>query len=388
MRNVQRLALVFSAAAFLTGSVSAQVAILGSPGGGPVWNDDVKAKLLASGVSLGGVTIFDMSQVTLSVAQLQAFNAVLVYSDNPGYLDPNAQGDNLHDYVDAGGGVVIATFTNSSIPLGGTWVSAGYDAITSGGQTQGFQLQLGTRFFPAHPLFSISPVTTFDGGTSSYHGIGALAANSTRLADYTNGDIFAAERNGLVGRVISLNFYPPSSDARSDFWTASTDGDNLMANALSYVGQCGNPAIYCTAKINSLGCTPTISSTGASSASAGSGFTIRASSVRNQKPGLMLYSVTGRAAVPFQSGFRCVNVPVRRTTAANSGGTALPASDCSGVYAIDMNTFTVGGLGGNPIPALGIQGTTVDCQWWGRDPGFPAPNNSTLSDALEYVVCP
>jgi len=144
--------------------------------------------------------------------------------------------------------------------------------------------------------------------------------------------------------------------------------------------------VYCTAKLNSIGCLPAIGSTGAPSASLGSGFVVSGSNVRNQKQGLLLYSVSGRAATPFQGGTLCLAPSIKRSCGINSGGSALPASDCSGVYSLDMNAFAVGALGGHPLPALTVLGTLVDCQLWGRDPGFPAPQNTTLTDALEYSV--
>jgi hypothetical protein len=145
---------------------------------------------------------------------------------------------------------------------------------------------------------------------------------------------------------------------------------------------------YCTAKVNSLGCPPAIASAGSPSATAGSGFTVSASNVRNQKSGLLFYGINGRAAAPFQNGTLCVAPPVRRTLGTNSGGNPQPANDCSGVYAIDMNAFALSSGPPVPLPELQVAGTIVDCQWWGRDPGFVAPNNTTLSDALEYVVGP
>jgi len=113
-----------------------------------------------------------------------------------------------------------------------------------------------------------------------------------------------------------------------------------------------------------------------------------ASNLRNQRIGLLFPGNSGRAAHPFQGGILCVAAPLQRAPQVDSGGSALPAIDCSGVYSIDMNRFAAGGLGGAPLPALGVAGTLIQCQWWGRDPGFPAPNNATLTEGLEYSICP
>ncbi|MEO6709176.1 MAG: hypothetical protein ABI054_14190 [Planctomycetota bacterium] len=145
--------------------------------------------------------------------------------------------------------------------------------------------------------------------------------------------------------------------------------------------------VYCTSKVNSLGCLPVLDATGSASASAGSGFGLITRNVINNKPGLYLYTSAGQAAVPFSGGLRCVNNPVRRSVSMNSAGNS-PPNDCSGVYSLDMNAFAVGALGGTPAPYLTIPGTLVDAQCWGRDNGFSPPNNATFSGGLEYTVGP
>ena len=149
-----------------------------------------------------------------------------------------------------------------------------------------------------------------------------------------------------------------------------------------------SPAIsYCTAKLNSLGCTPQIYGVGNSSATSGSGFAVNVTNVLNNKPGLMIYTDGGQAAVPFTGGTLCIAPPIKRSVPLNSNGNVGP-TDCSGLYSIDMNAFAVGALGGTPAPFLTAPGVVVCAQAWGRDNGFAPPDNTTLSDGLLFTVGP
>jgi hypothetical protein len=147
------------------------------------------------------------------------------------------------------------------------------------------------------------------------------------------------------------------------------------------------PNVYCTAKVNALGCTPAISFTGSPVAANSAGFTVRGANVRNQKSGLLFYGMnTGAAAIALSGGTLCVKTPIKRTQAVSSGGSPLPTQDCSGVYSIDMNAFAH--QAGSPVPPaiLRVPGTQMNVQWWGRDPGLAPPNNTTLTNGLQYTI--
>jgi hypothetical protein len=187
-------------------------------------------------------------------------------------------------------------------------------------------------------------------------------------------------------RAFDAKFGPGGKLAIGGYTTGGGTGDYDYLGLQLDLGE--SPHGYCTAKTTSNGCVPLVTFTGISSASATSGFAVRASQLRNQKTCLLFYGLNGAAATPFQGGTMCVQAPVVRTMLQNSGGSALPVDDCSGSVALDLNAFASGALGGTPAPQLQTVGYTIHCQFWGRDPGFAPPLNTMLSSALRYVVLP
>lgn len=138
-------------------------------------------------------------------------------------------------------------------------------------------------------------------------------------------------------------------------------------------------ATFCTAKLNSQGCLPSIGSTGTPSASSAAPFVITATNVVNNQFGMLFYGFAPDAQ-PFQGGTLCAQTPVRRTFVIHSGGNAGP-SDCSGVYGFDMNAWIRSG----PDASL-VAGTRVVAQFWSRDPQSVTPTG--LTNAIDFTIMP
>ena len=244
------------------------------------------------------------------------------------------------------------------------------------------------------PLGTTQPCALVPGGAGQFY------ATSTVRVDGAQGHVEVVALQYDASGQRNWSFTPSPTAVAGNEWAVAatlTEQDRLVlagdtCNGCAWAGSAlvlaydlsDAPQAYCEGKVNSLGCTPAMTFTGQPSAGASSGFVVGAQDELADKLGMLLYGVTGAAATPFQGGTLCLAGAILRTPAQSSGG----AGGCSGAYAIDINAFAHGLLGGNPHPVLLTPGATVWCQVWGRDPGFAPPNNTSLSNGLRYVVLP
>jgi hypothetical protein len=201
---------------------------------------NVIAGLNATG-QVGTITDFDASAATPTAADFAGIDVAFVVSDDS-FADRVALGDAIADFVDGGGRVVESTFSlycpEDDISVSGRWVTDGYGAMVNPNPECDQRDGDGPLGFV--PLDASSPllagVTSFNGGTSSYRNDAVVAPGATLLANWDDEfpTPFEAYTTAHAGCVVALNFYPPSSEARSDFWDATTDGFVLQANALNF----------------------------------------------------------------------------------------------------------------------------------------------------------
>jgi len=203
--------------------------------------NDVKDVLERSGAFVN-VAAIDLTVTTPTGDDLDAFDAVLVWSDN-GFADADTLGDRLADYVDRGGGVVVAAVSFDAPDkldpdaLGGRFLAQNYYAIQPGVDNVGNgRRRLGALAAADHPI--LKDVDTVDGGPSTFHSPTAtLTSGSTLVASWDNGDALVAVKTLGQARRADLNLFPPSGRIDLGLWPfrPSNDVPQLFVNALLWV---------------------------------------------------------------------------------------------------------------------------------------------------------
>ena len=176
---------------------------------------------------------------------------------------------------------------------------------------------------------------------------------------------------GSFGKSRVLAFSPPGSEITGSVAGLATVEITPSAPAVA----------YCTAKLNSLGCSPAIGWSGVPGATEPGPFLIQATQVLNLRNGLLFYGYSGRAALPFLGGTLCVMPPNRRTGLQNAGGSLPPTMDCSGSYSFDFNALIQSG-----IDPLLVPGQQINGQYWSRDSAQPDGTGVSLANAIEFVI--
>ncbi len=203
------------------------------------WATDVTTKItgaLATFYPAVTVTITTITDRTYTGSTLlrSSFDVVLLTQDAS--FSNASVGTALNTFVAAGGGLVITVFACSSVALAGfTYATYAPNVTTGATNNRTGTSTLGT-FTASDPL--MANVTTFNAGTARY-GSQTLTLNSgaTTVAFYSDGGPLVVKRVIGTARTVSLNFYSPSSTVRADFWTATTHGDRIMANAIVWTGK-------------------------------------------------------------------------------------------------------------------------------------------------------
>jgi hypothetical protein len=170
---------------------------------------------LAAFSDLVVIDIVDVRLSTPSLPTLLNYDAVLVWSNSP-YFNAAALGDVLADYVDLGGGVVLATFS---------WYGPTFDL-------EGRMMTDYSPFVQAGDnLYTTADLGVYDSGHPIMEGVSAisenfrddvtLAADAVQVAAWDDDVPFVATK----GHVVGMTLFPPPVQ-----WTG--DVPTLVHNAL------------------------------------------------------------------------------------------------------------------------------------------------------------
>ena len=151
----------------------------------PAWRAEI-----ATAIGNATVDYMDARSVTPTVQDLTAYCGVITWT-NAVYANQSAFGDNLADYVDGGGQVILGVFSTFTmgISLSGRIMSAGYSPVTSptGSNTGMMSMYAGDG---SSELYA--GVSTLG---SSFQDVLVLQGGGIQDGTYTNGEILAAHQS-------------------------------------------------------------------------------------------------------------------------------------------------------------------------------------------------
>jgi hypothetical protein len=198
----------------------------------PGYADDVRNYLMGT-MKFMTIDVYDASVMNPTLADLQAHQSVLVFSDKV-FFNPVALGDVLADYYDGGGRVVLAMFSTVGV---GTRVQgrfgdtgAGY-MITDPIEPLSMPKDdfMGTVFEPQSPL--MRKVSAF-AAISTFRSTGNPINGGVVVAQWDSGEPFII-RGTVKGRNrVDVNFYPPTIQMGLPHWTG--DGAAILSNAVLF----------------------------------------------------------------------------------------------------------------------------------------------------------
>jgi len=278
----------------------------------------------------------------------------------------------------------IQTYSHSQ----GCSITGGY--VYRGCAIPGLQ---GTYFYADYCTSSIwsfdytgGSVTNFTNRTTELEPAGAPTISAvTSFGEDANGELYICDYTD--GEIYRIDPAGGSSDCNANGVADGCDistgfSQDVNTNGVPDECECfggSPPVVYCTAKINSQFCLPSIGFTGQPKISAVTPFVISATNIINNKSGLLFYGYLSNN-IPFQGGFMCVKSPFRRTGVQNSGGSAA-GTDCTGVLSVDFTAIMQSGID----PLLANVGQQINAQFWSRDPQDAFTTN--LTNALQFQLC-
>jgi N-acetylneuraminic acid mutarotase len=314
------------------------------------------------------VDLFDATSGTPTLAQLQAYQIVVPFSNSP-FLDGVTLGNNLADYVDGGGIVVQYGFSHygPGQPYGvnGRWLTGNYNPYNYSTNLEFNAFTLGTHN-AGHPL--MAGVTTLN---SNFADIVTLAAGATEVAANNLGESLVAYRpvggHTTVGVTAYVGF-----DA-----TQSGDWGKVIVNAGNWLANCqgGTPTPTATA-------TPTGSCTPAWQNEPPLGTARR--NPATVVVGSNLYAITGFNAAP---DYTAVNEAFNGTSWTTMAPIPVPHAQSRGT-AVGTNIYVPGGYNsvsfGGPLDTMQIYNTTTNT--WSAGMILPAARSGVATAAFNGLV--